>query len=108
MKTLIIIPAYNEEETIAQVIHGAVKHADVCVVDDASKDKTPEIIKGLQRAYPNRLFTVRHEKNTHIPGGVQDGMKFALEKGYDYVITMDAGMSHNPDELPKFLNYPPK
>ena len=34
-------------------------------------------------------------------------MKFALEKGYDYVITMDAGMSHNPDELPKFLNYPP-
>jgi dolichol-phosphate mannosyltransferase len=66
LKTLIVIPAYNEEETIAQVIHGAVKHADVCVVDDASKDKTPEIIKGLQRAYPNRLFTVRHEKNERI------------------------------------------
>lgn len=107
MKTLIVIPAYNEEQTIAQVVHGAVKHADVCVVDDASKDKTPEIVKGLMRAYPNRLFTIRHEKNTHIPGGVQDGMKFAVEHGYDYVITMDAGMSHDPAELPKFINYPP-
>lgn len=107
MKTLIVIPAYNEEETIAQVVHGSVKYADVCVVDDASKDKTPDIIKGLQRAYPNRLFTIRHENNTHIPGGVQDGMKFALAHEYEYVITMDAGMSHDPDELPKFINFPP-
>jgi dolichol-phosphate mannosyltransferase len=105
-RTLVVIPAYNEEETIAEVVHGAVKHADVLVVDDASKDKTPQILIGLKRAYPDKFNFLTHEKNTHIPGGVQDGMRYALEKNYDFVITMDAGLSHNPDELPKFINYP--
>jgi dolichol-phosphate mannosyltransferase len=104
---LVVIPVFNEEETIAKVVHGAVKFADVLVVDDCSKDKTPEILAGLKRAYPNKFQFIRHEKNTHIPGGIQDGMKFALEKNYEYVITMDAGLSHDPEEIPKFINYPP-
>lgn len=104
MKFLVVIPAYNEEESIAKVVHGAVKQADVLVVDDCSTDKTPQILIGLKKAYPDKFNFLRHEKNTHIPGGIQNGMKYALEKDYDFVITMDAGMSHDPEELPKFKN----
>lgn len=105
-KTIIVIPAYNEESTIREVVEGALQHCDVFVTDDASKDSTPSILAELKGKYPNQFFTLRHEKNTHIPGGIQDGMKFALASGYDWVITMDAGMSHDPQELPLFLNQP--
>ena len=48
MKTLVVIPAYNEESTIEEVVRGAIKYADVSVTDDSSKDSTPEILKKLQ------------------------------------------------------------
>jgi len=107
MKTLVVIPAYNEESTIEEVVRGAIKYADVSVTDDASKDKTPAILKSLQTEFPNRLFVIRHDKNTHIPKGVQDGMKLAIEKGYDWVITMDAGLSHDSERLNDFINFEP-
>lgn len=104
MKTLIVIPAYNEADTIEEVVTGALQYSDVCVVDDASKDSTPEILKSIQeKSTGHSLHVIRHEKNTHIPGGIQDGMKYALSQDYDYVITMDAGMSHLPYDLPAFL-----
>ncbi len=105
MKTLVVVPAYNEESTIEQVVRGAIKYADVSVTDDCSKDSTPEILKKLQIEFPGRLFVIRHQKNTHIPKGIQDGMMFAVEKGYDWVITMDAGLSHDAERLPDFINF---
>jgi dolichol-phosphate mannosyltransferase len=105
MKTLVVIPAYNEESTIEEVVRGAIKHADVSITDDASKDKTPEILARLQLEFPGRMFVIRHDKNTHIPRGIQDGMKLAVDKKYDWVITMDAGLSHDADRLPDFINY---
>lgn len=107
MKTLVVIPAYNEESTIEEVVRGAIKYADVSVTDDSSKDSTPEILKKLQIEFPNRLFVIRHDKNTHIPRGIQDGMKLAIEKDYDWVITMDAGLSHDSDRIPDFINFEP-
>jgi dolichol-phosphate mannosyltransferase len=103
MKNLVVIPAYNEESTIREVVERALAYSDVIVIDDASKDKTPQILGELASKYPKKFFTIRHEKNTHIPGGIQDGMKFAAEHKYDSVITMDAGLSHDPDKIPDFL-----
>lgn len=102
MKTLVVIPAYNEADTIREVVEGALRHSHVFVADDASKDSTPDILAELKKKYPDSFHSIRHLKNTHIPGGIQDGMKFAVENGYDWVITMDAGMSHDPKELPLF------
>lgn len=107
-KTLVVIPAYNEESTIREVVEGALQHCDVFVADDASKDSTPAILAEIKKAYPESFHCIRHEKNTHIPGGIQDGMQFAVEKGYEWVITMDAGMSHDPAELPLFLDADPE
>ncbi|MDX1958378.1 MAG: glycosyltransferase family 2 protein [Leptospiraceae bacterium] len=106
MKNLVVIPAYNEEETIEEVVRQTIKFADVCVVNDASKDKTPEILKKLQDEFgKEKLHVIHHQKNTHIPGGIQDGMRYAMEKNYDSVVTMDAGLSHDPEMLPKFFSF---
>lgn len=97
-RTLVVIPAFNEEATIGEVAARARQHADVCVVDDASTDRTPEILAGLAGVH-----VLRHDRNTHIAGAVLDGMRFALAHGYTHVVTMDAGLTHDPDELPRFL-----
>jgi dolichol-phosphate mannosyltransferase len=98
---IIIIPAYNEEGTIKKVVTGAQKYGDVCVVDDCSEDFTPEILKNIKG-----IHVVFHQKNTHIPGCLLDGMRYAVEKNYRYAVSMDAGLSHNPDEIPLFLKHP--
>lgn len=95
--TLVVIPAYNEADSIERVVKRAQRFADVCVVDDASRDATASIVAGIPGA-----ALVRHERNTHIPGALKDGMRYALERGYERVITMDAGDSHDPAEIPGF------
>ena len=97
-RVLVVIPAYNEAASIAEVASRASAHADVCVVDDASTDGTGEIAARLPRVH-----VIRHERNTHIAGGILDGFRYAIAQGYDFCVTMDAGMSHDPDALPVFL-----
>lgn len=98
---LVVIPAYNEEKTISEVIRRTIPFADVCVVNDASRDNTEEIIKSFKD-----ITSITHQKNTHIPQALLDGMRYGLTKDYRYIITMDAGLTHKPEELPKFLDYP--
>jgi len=97
---LVVIPAYNEEATIEQVVTLSQKYADVCVVNDASSDSTPAILAALKGVH-----CIHHKKNTHIAGAILDGMRYALNAGYDFCITMDAGMSHDPDALPQFQRH---
>jgi dolichol-phosphate mannosyltransferase len=98
---LIIIPAYNEEALIQETVDRAKQYADVCVIDDCSKDATPDILSRI-----DNIKVITHTKNTHIPGGLLDGMRYAVENNYEYAIAMDAGLSHNPDELPLFIQHP--
>ncbi len=94
---LAVIPAYNEAATIEELVVRASRHADVCVVDDASSDGTADIVEATGRAH-----CIRHQKNTHIAGGILDGMRYALAEDYSFCITMDAGLSHDPDVIPRF------
>lgn len=98
---LIIIPAYNEAETIEEVVTRAQKHADVCIIDDNSSDATPDILKRI-----DGIHVIHHAQNTHIPGGLLDGMRYAVSQGYSHGIAMDAGLSHDPDEIPRFIDHP--
>jgi len=99
---VVIIPAYNEEDTIAEVVGRSKKYADVCVINDNSSDATPEILNRI-----DGIHVIHHARNTHIPGGLLDGMRYAVSQGYAYAVAMDAGLSHDPDELPLFINHPP-
>ena len=97
MRCLVVVPAFNEAATIAEVAARASRHADVCVVDDASTDGTAAIVASLPRVH-----VVRHARNTHIAGAILDGFRHAREHGYDHCVTMDAGLSHDPDAIPEF------
>jgi dolichol-phosphate mannosyltransferase len=94
---LVVVPAYNEADTIEEVARRASRHADVCIVDDASTDGTAELVAGLPRVH-----VVRHARNTHITGAILDGFRHARAQGYDHCVTMDAGLSHDPDAIPAF------
>jgi dolichol-phosphate mannosyltransferase len=97
-RTLVVIPVYNEAASIENVVRRAMRHAPVCVVDDASTDETPAILARFEG-----VQVIRHEKNCNYAGAILTGMRHGLTNGYDYVVTMDAGLSHDPDELPRFL-----
>ncbi len=100
-RLLIIIPAYNEQGAIAQVVRGAreaVPGADVLVINDGSVDNTaPE-------AESAGAFVVQHPFNLGIGGAVQTGLKFARSQGYDYVIRLDGDGQHNAAEIQLFLD----
>ncbi len=100
-RILVVIPAYNEAENIAEVVTRATKHAPVLVVNDGSKDRTGEIAAAL----PDTTV-INHARNTHIPGAILDGFKYALAHDYEYVVTMDAGLSHDPGLLPSLIAQP--
>lgn len=93
MKVLIIIPAYNEEECIANVIDNLVDNYpqyDYVVVNDCSKDSTESILKEKRANYLNLPV------NLGIGGGVQTGYRYALEHNYDIAIQMDGDGQHDP------------
>lgn len=99
-RLLIIIPAYNEQGAIFQVVTGvrqAVPEADVLVINDGSADKT------AQAAEAGGALVVEHPFNLGIGGAVQTGLKFARDQGYDYVIRLDGDGQHNADEIQLFL-----
>ncbi len=98
---LVVIPAYNEERTIGEVIRRTLPYADVCVINDASCDGT----EAITRSFPEATC-LTHGRNTHIPRSILDGMKFGLDEGYAHIISMDAGLSHKPEDLPQFLGFP--
>jgi len=97
---LIVIPAFNEEDNIKEVVNLALQHGDVCVIDDCSTDNTRKILHEI-----NDIKIIEHNSNTHIAQSIMEGFNFANTLDYKYVISMDAGKSHDPKELPHFINY---
>lgn len=111
-RNIVVIPAHNEENTIYEVVTRSLVHADVSATDDGSSDKTAIILTSIQsecaeKKHPNKLNIIKHPQKTHIPKAIQDGLRFAVASDYDFIVTMDAGLSHNPDSLPVFFNYDP-
>lgn len=96
MKYLIVIPAYNEEALIGEVLNG-IKQAklkmDILVVNDGSSDRTSEI------AAASGVKVIDIPYNIGYGGAIQTGFRFALEYGYDYVITMDGDGQHDPESI---------
>src|SRR3954451_10190206 len=93
---LAVVPAYNEEGTVARVvtaIHEQAPQFDVVVVDDGSTDSTAQL---AERAGAK---VVRHPFNLGIGGAVQSGFTYALEHGYDRLVQIDGDGQHDPKEL---------
>ena len=98
MRIAVIMPAYNEEKYLPDLINEVKKYVeDIIVVDDGSYDNTFSIAKSCG------VEVLRHEVNRGKGAACRTGLDFALSKNYDYVILMDADGQHSPDDLPKFL-----
>ena len=100
-KTLIIIPAYNEEGSIAAVVRNIRNHAgdaDILVVNDGSQDRT------ARRAKESGAMVVSLPYNMGIGTAVQSGFLFAKEKGYHFAVQVDGDGQHPPSEIPKLLS----
>lgn len=99
---LIIIPAYNEEENILNVIQEIYKdisYADILVINDCSRDNTLEILKNYNVNYISTPF------NLGYAGVVQTGFKYAEQHNYDYVAQFDGDGQHIAAELDKMFKY---
>ncbi len=104
-KGLVVIPTYKEAENIAGIIREVLKQSpdlDILVIDDASPDGTAEIVKDLMKENP-RINLISREGKLGLGTAYIMGFKYALEKGYDYVVEMDADFSHSPDDLPRLI-----
>ena len=101
-RTLIIVPAYNEEVNLADVIDSicaTAPWADIAVVNDGSCDATPEVARAKGVILLNLPY------NLGIGGAVQTGYVFACEQGYDVAVQIDGDGQHDPIYLPVLL-YP--
>src|SRR5580658_4804579 len=104
-QTLIIVPTYNERENLprmAQTILALPAQVDMLVVDDNSPDGTGQIADELAAKHPEIKVIHRAEKNG-LGRAYIAGFKWALERSYEFIFEMDCDFSHDPDDIPRFL-----
>jgi glycosyltransferase involved in cell wall biosynthesis len=97
---LVLIPAYNASWTISELIEKISKFVDkndIVVVDDGSQDQTFEI------AQKSGAVVLSHKANKGKGEALKTGFKYALEKNYEAVITIDADLQHDPESIPDFI-----
>ena len=99
MRTLLIIPAFNEAGSIQNVITSVRPYidGDIVVIDDGSEDDTSALAKAAGAA------VLRHPCNLGIGAAVQTGFLYGLSRGYDYVVRQDGDGQHDPAQIPRLL-----
>ena len=99
----VVVPAYNEEKQIGQVIETMPKYVDqVFIVDDASKDKTVETIKRYQKKR-KKIQLIEHEVNQGVGGAITTGYKRARDNDIDVTVVMAGDGQMDPDDLKKII-----
>ena len=105
MKTLVIIPTYNERESLPTAIErtrAAVPHGDILVVDDNSPDGTGAIADAAAAA-DEHVHVLHRPGKQGLGRAYLEGFRWALDRGYELVVEMDADGSHQPEQLPALL-----
>ena len=97
MRVLTAIPVYNEEAHLEPVLHEVLRYAqDVLVIDDGSSDGTPDRL----RKFPE-IHVIRHPKNRGYGAGLQSAFQYAIENGFDGLVTLDCDGQHEPKMIPE-------
>ncbi len=105
MKAFIIIPTYNEKENIARLVDEIFSlniGVEIVVVDDNSPDGTGKLLDSMKLTR-ERLHPIHRPGKLGLGTAHITGIKYAIEKGAEFVITMDADFSHDPSYLPKIM-----
>ena len=104
MKTLAILPTYNEKENIEKIIEKLLKYTflNILVIDDNSSDGTADIVNNIKE-YKKRVYLIERSGKLGLGTAYITGFKWGLQKEYDLFFEMDADLSHDPEEVPNFI-----
>lgn len=104
---LVIIPTYNEIDNIEEFINQISKlDVSVLIVDDNSPDGTGKVVEDISKLN-NKINLIKRHKKLGLGSAYRDGFKWGLEKGYSYLLEMDADFSHSFKDLVKILEVSP-
>jgi dolichol-phosphate mannosyltransferase len=105
MKTLIILPTYNEIENLRPLVEDVLARGPyhILVVDDNSPDGTGELADLLSREHDGRVFVLHREGKEGLGRAYVAGFRWGLDAGYDVLFEMDADFSHDPRHLGQFM-----
>lgn len=104
-RVLILLCTYNEAQNVplmVQQLHSALPRADILVVDDNSPDGTGQWV-AQQSSNDCKLHLLSRAGKLGLGSATREGMRWALERNYDYLINMDADLSHRPTDVPRLL-----
>ena len=106
-KTMVVIPTYNEADNlpsiVAELFAQPMEDLQILIVDDASPDGTGRMADELAARHSGRMHVIHRTGKLGLGTAYITGFKFALERGADYIIQMDADFSHSPNYIPVFL-----
>ena len=105
--SLVIIPTYKEKDNIEKIIrkvYSLSKVFHILIVEDNSPDGTADIVRSLQREFPEKLFMEERKGKLGLGTAYIHGFRWALEHGYEFIFEMDADFSHNPEDLLKLYD----
>ena len=105
--SIVIIPTYNERENLEKMVRKVFsleKAFHILIVDDGSPDGTADIVKTLQKEFPNQLHLEERKGKLGLGTAYIHGFKWALKRDYQYIFEMDCDFSHNPEDLINLYN----
>lgn len=103
---LVVIPTYNERDNLGRLVPEVLAtdpRLDVLVVDDNSPDGTGTLADELASAHDGRVSALHRTRKEGLGRAYIAGFTWALQRGYGWVIEMDADLSHRPEDLPRML-----
>lgn len=105
-RLVIIIPTLNEEKNIKNLIEKIFKvnkSFEILFIDDGSTDKTQNLIKDYNKNFNNINYIFRKNKSG-IGSAHKAGLRYCYQKKYEYIVTMDADGTHNPNKITEMMN----
>ena len=105
MEKLVVIPTYNERDNIGPLLDQLLAlplDLEVLIVDDRSPDGTGDLVRARMAAEP-RVHLIERPGKMGLGSAYVAGFRYALERGAQYIIEMDADLSHDPASLPEFI-----
>jgi glycosyltransferase involved in cell wall biosynthesis len=106
MKAVCLIPAYNEEKNIEEVLRRVGKtgiFSEIIVVNDGSKDRTAEVAEGLKNSSKTKITVLLHEKNKGKGEALKTGFEYVLKTNSVAAVIMDADMQYPPEQAEKII-----
>jgi dolichol-phosphate mannosyltransferase len=105
-RAVVITPTYNERENIEDLVrslfHSAPRGVDLLVIDDGSPDGTADVVKA-RVAEDGRVHLVERAGKQGLGTAYMMGFRWAIDRGYDVVVEMDADLSHDPADVPRLI-----